>query len=181
MKAFSFRNGNKDKYKTLSLPVLSRSPFHLLNLSSLRIPEMDSVRYHFGSRCLSNASSHSYHQFSAARHQELWSCPETAGDSLFCIDWVAPFALNTTISSFSLGVTNWPVTSHFSWTCPPVWVSYLPAKYYTRHIHFTNHLWYAAGFLERDETGYNVNTDDRPSNTVTLFKQACEVFPLLQF
>lgn len=37
--------------------------------------------------------------------------------------------------------------------------------------------------LEREKTGYNVNTDDRPSNTVALFKQAHEkVFsPLIAF
>lgn len=47
-------------------------------------------------------------------------------------------------------------------------------------MHFTNDLWCAASFLERERTGYNVNTDDRPSNTVTLFKQAHEkVFSLV--
>jgi len=59
--------------------------------------------------------------------------------------------------------------------------SFLLSVTHKTYIHFTRELWYAAGFLERDGTGCNVNTDDRPSNTVTLFKQVYEkVFPLLQ-
>lgn len=61
--------------------------------------------------------------------------------------------------------------------------TFLPSVIQDTSTPFTDDLRYAAGFLERDETGYNVHADDRPSNTVTLFKQAHKksVSPLTAF
>lgn len=139
-----------------------------------RVPGLNSSRFPFRSRCLGNWSSQTHHHFwfSAVRHQKLWwSCLGTVGDSVFC----------------QLRGSSFPWTQIFllsPWQCQTGLLHPTPAGLVllcgihtfllsvTQDTHFTDDLWYALGSLETDETGYNINTDDRPSNTVTLFKQA---------
>lgn len=49
-------------------------------------------------------------------------------------EWLL-LSLNTTVSSFSLAVSNWPLASHSSWTCPSLWHLCLRAECYKRHKH----------------------------------------------
>lgn len=135
-------NGNKDKYKTRSLRVLSRSPFSLLNPPSLQFLAWIPAGSPSGPGVLAvNLLSPTITSVLVRNQKLWWSCLEAVGDPLFSINCWTQLSLNTTIYSLSLPVSTWPLTSHSSWTCAP-WHSYLLAKCYTRHKH-TLHRWSA--------------------------------------
>lgn len=129
-------NGNKDKYKTWSLHILSRSPFPLLNPSSLGflawIPAASPSGPGILAIDLLSPTVTSDLVLSETRNfgGHVWELLVIL--CFLSAEWLL-LSLSTTISSFSLAVSDWLLASHSSWTCPCLWRSYLLAKCYTRH------------------------------------------------